>query len=217
MTNQKRRKVLIVDDHPLLREGISALINSQPDLVVCGEAEDPDQAMAAISQTKPDLILVDLSFKTGNGFDLLKELSLKHSDIPSLVLSMHDEQTHGERVLRFGARGYIMKTEAPDVVIEAIREVLKGKVYLSAAVRDLIVMRVATGRSSDDFRSPSVLSARECEIFQLVGRGKTSQEIAQLLHVSRKTVDAHKDSIRKKLGLENSHQLICKAAEYIKS
>ena len=209
-------RIMIVDDHPLMREGIANLLQTQSDFVVSGEAADAAQAIDLIRRGRPDIILVDLSLKDSSGFDLLKQLVQTQPDLPALVVSMHDENLHAERAIKTGARGYVMKTEPPEHLIRAIREVLAGKIHVSETLRDRLVKDIWRGDTKEPSSRPA-LSDRELEVFCMIGEGKTSREIAEALHVSPKTVEAHREHIKKKLGLANSPQLMRKAVEYVQA
>jgi DNA-binding NarL/FixJ family response regulator len=202
-----QKKILVVDDHPILREGLLQSINRQPDLAVCGEAENAAQALGAISKLKPDLVLVDISMPGKSGFELVKDLQTIHPELAVLVLSMHDESLYAERVLRAGARGYIMKHERPKKLLEAIRHVLAGKTYVSEKMAARI-LDVFSGRRPLSATAPlERLTDREFEVLHMIGRGKNSHEIARELHLSVKTVDAHRTHPKEKLKLKNSLQL----------
>jgi len=202
-----RKRILVVDDHPIFREGLLQSINRQSDLMVCGEAANADQALGAISKLKPDLLLVDIGLPGKSGFELVKDVRTVHPEIPVLVLSMHDESLYAERVLRAGARGYVMKHEPPGKLIEAIRTVLSGKAYVSEKMAARI-LDVFSGRRPKGSSVPlERLTDREFEILELIGRGKSSHEIAKALHLSVKTVDTHRTHLKGKLNLKSALQL----------
>lgn len=201
----------MVDDHPLLRQGIAQLIDQQPDLVTCGEAEDRAGALRALEQLTPDLAVVDLSLKEDRGLELIRDCKALYPSLPILVLSMHDEQFYAERALRAGARGYIMKREASEKVLEAIRYVLQGGVFVSDAVAGTILDKVA-GESEAGAKSPwSKLSDREMDVFLLIGKGYGSQQIAKRLNISVKTVETHRANIKVKLHLNSGEELLQQA------
>ena len=207
-------KLLIVDDHPLVRSGIQAIIQMEPDLTVCGEAEDHDEAMAAIAKHGPDLVLVDISLKKGNGLNLLKEIRLHHPDILTLAVSMHDEFTYAARCLKAGAKGYIMKQAGTEKILEAIRSVLDGKTFLSEEMTQTAVDQLG---SEIPAGSPmEILSNRELELFQLTGQGKEITEIAKLMNISPRTVEVHRSHIKKKLGLRTSTDIFQTSYEWLK-
>jgi len=206
-----KKRILLVDDHPLLRQGIGQLINEQTDLMVCAEAEDRAGAMVAVEKTGPDLALVDLSLKEDRGLELILDCRARFPELLILVLSMHDEQFYAERVLRAGARGYIMKREASEKVLEAIRQVLKGGVFVSNSVSARILDKV-TGQSepAGPFRW-SKLSDREMDVFLLIGKGYGTQQIAKRLNISVKTVETHRANIKMKLQLSSGEELLQQA------
>jgi DNA-binding NarL/FixJ family response regulator len=202
-----RKRILVVDDHPILREGLLQLINMQPDLMVCGEAENASQALHALSTLKPDLVLVDISIPGRSGFELVKDIQAMHPEVPVLGLSMHDELLYAERLLRAGARGYIMKREHPEKLVEAIRHVLGGKTYVSEKMAARILDAFSGHRAPKGDVPLEQLTDREFEIFHLIGLGKSSQEIARDLHLSVKTVDTHRTHLKEKLKLKSTLQL----------
>jgi len=202
-----RKRILVVDDHPILREGLTQLINIQPDLMVCGEAENASQALSALSTSKPDLVLVDISIPGRSGFELVKDIQAMHPEIPVLGLSMHDELLYAERLLRAGARGYIMKRERPEKLVEAIRHVLGGNTYVSEKMAARILDAFSGHREPKGDVPLERLTDREFEIFHLIGLGKSSQEIARDLHLSVKTVDTHRTNLKEKLKLKSTLQL----------
>jgi DNA-binding NarL/FixJ family response regulator len=203
-----KSRILIVDDHPLLREGIARLINDQPDLMVCGEAEAPARAITLAETARPDLVIVDISLKDQSGLELIKDLKSRCPDLLMLALSVHDESIYAERALRAGARGYVMKREASEKVLEAVRSVLTGQVYTSGNVAAGIMDKL-TGYSAGPVRSVlDVLSDREMEILMWIGKGYGSNQIAKQLHISVKTVEAHRANIKLKLNLPSSGELL---------
>lgn len=203
-----KRRVLIVDDHPLLREGIARVINDQPDLMVCAEAEDRAGALAGAETTQPDVAVMDISLRDQNGLELIKDFRVRFPHVVILALSVHDESFYAERALRAGARGYVMKREASEKVLEAIRSVLEGKVYTSAKVAAAILDKV-TGFTAGPKRSElGVLSDREMEVFMWIGKGYGSNQIARQLHMSVKTVETHRANIKLKLKLSSGNELL---------
>src|SRR5579859_4429256 len=193
-------KVFLVDDHPLVRDGVAAIINQQPDIEVCGEAETAAEALSGISATKPDVVIVDISLANGSGLDLVKDLKAGELGLRSLVLSMHDEALYAERSLHAGARGYIMKREAAKKVVEGIRAVHSGQLYVSDKISSLMAEKFAEGRTMVE--SPlEKLSDRELEVFQLLGKGMSTRQISDHLHVGFKTVQAYCARIKDKLHL----------------
>jgi DNA-binding NarL/FixJ family response regulator len=206
--NHAKRRILLVDDHPLLRQGIGQLINEQPDLMVCGEAEDRASALQAAESTRPELAVVDISLKSQHGLELIKDFKVRFPGLLMLVLSMHDESFYGERALRAGARGYIMKREASEKVLEAIRHVLGGGVYASNRITGNILNKVTGWAGTSARPSLSVLSDRELEVLMLIGKGNGSRQIAKQLNLSVKTIEAHRANIKLKLNLESSHEVL---------
>lgn len=202
-----RKRILIVDDHPMTRYGIAQLINQQGDLEVCGEEDSAQRALAAIKTAKPDLVLADLKMPGKSGLQLITELKAQHPGVAVLVLSMHDEEVYAERILRSGGNGYLMKSAGGEKLLEAIRCVLSGQVYVSEKMSSRIV-DVFAGRRSDSAHSTmSMLSEREFEIFELFGQGMTTSEIARHLHISGKTVETHRLHIVQKLKLQGTSDL----------
>lgn len=203
-----KRRVLLVDDHPVLCEGLAQRINEEPDLEVCGQARDAHAALEAIEKLRPDIAIVDISLGEGNGVELVKDVKVRHPDLPTLVLSMHDEALYAERSLHAGAKGYVMKQEQTAVLLHAIRQVLLGQVYLSEKVKNAIVNRM--GGNAPEGKITSVaqkLSDRELEVFQLIGDGYATHEIARRLHLSTKTVASHREHIKLKLNLKTGEEL----------
>jgi DNA-binding NarL/FixJ family response regulator len=198
-----KRRVLLVDDHPIVRERLGELISQESDLMVCGEAVDGHGALAQVEETHPDVAIVDISLKDTYGIELIKDLKIRYPRLPVLVLSMHEESLYAERALRAGARGYLNKQEATSKVISALRQVLAGQVFVSEAMTAGILRKVASGRSLSPMEGGApidVLTDRELEIFQLLGQGKSAREVALSLHISVKTVEAHRDHIKQKLN-----------------
>jgi DNA-binding NarL/FixJ family response regulator len=208
-------RVLIVDDHPLVREGLAARIQRESDLTVCGEAEDISHTLALVKSTHPDLVIVDLSLKSGQGLELIKRIPSCSENTKTLVCSMYNESLYAERALHAGALGYINKQEMSEKIIEAIRHVLQGKIYLSPCMTARLLQQ-AIGSSPQRIRSPvEALSDRELEIFKLIGQGKTARQIADELHLSVKTIDTHRENIKKKLHLRNATELSCEAIQWV--
>jgi len=210
-----KKRIFIVDDHPMMRDGLRQLIGNEADLEVCGEAEDAPQAVDQIAQLKPDLAIVDISLRTTSGLELIKDLQARQSEVPVLVISMHDESLYTERVLRAGGRGYIMKQEGGRKIMEAIRRVIEGRTYVSEKMASTIV-DIFSGRRIE--ASPvEKLSDREFEVFQLIGRGLSTKELADRLHVSVKTIEVHRVNIKQKLGMQTAPELIRFAVRWVES
>jgi len=212
-TNQDKAKVLIVDDHAIVRQGLAELINDQPDLMTCGEAESPPQALKVLSEVKPDVAIVDVTLASGDGIELCRQIHEQWPSVGILVLSMHDESLYAERVLRAGARGYIMKQAPQDAVMTAIRRVLKGETYLSDAMASKLLRSFSGSRSTADVPPLERLSDRELQIFRMIGQGRSVKDIADELFLSPKTVETHKEHIKQKLNLQSSNDLLRYAIE----
>jgi DNA-binding NarL/FixJ family response regulator len=203
-----KTRIFIVDDHPLLRRGLAELINREADMMFCGEAEDSPSAMKAISQIKPDLVIVDISLKGYNGIELIKNIKAFDSKIQVLVLSMHDESIYAMRVLKAGAKAYVMKQEVVDKVMEAVRRIRSGKVFVSERVASRMLDQVVVGGDPSPDSPVDLLSDRELEIVNMIGSGLPTREIAAKLHISIKTVESHRARIKEKLDLQNAIQLV---------
>jgi DNA-binding NarL/FixJ family response regulator len=200
--------IFIVDDHPLLRRGLAELINREPDMVFCGEAEDSPSAMKQIIQIKPDLVIVDISLKGYNGIELIKNIKAFDQKIQVLVLSMHDESIYAMRVLKAGAKAYVMKQEVTEKVMDAVRRIRAGKVFVSERVASRMLDQVVVGGDPTSDSPVDILSDRELEIVSMIGSGLPTREIAGKLHISIKTVESHRARIKEKLNLENAIQLV---------
>jgi DNA-binding NarL/FixJ family response regulator len=210
----KKYRVLLVDDHPIVRQGLALLIDREPDLCVCGEAEGAHSAFHAITTLCPDIVVLDISLSGPDGLDVLKELRLKTSSLPVLILSMHDESIYAERAMRAGANGYIMKQEATEKVLVAIRRILQGDVYLSDRLTTTMLQHYVRG-SSPSKLSPLVnLTDRELEVFRLIGEGHATRQIADELHLSVKTIESYQAHIKEKLALRNARELVQHAIEW---
>jgi len=201
------KKILIVDDHPMLREGLRGMLKGEPDLRICAEAESAHQAMELLKTLAPDLVLLDITLPGKSGLELIKDIKVMYPLLPMLVLSMHDESLYAERVLRAGAGGYITKQQRPEALISAMRQVLAGRTYVSDQISEKILKRMS-GRPVMTTSPLEVLTDREFEIFQLIGEGDTTAQIAKNLHLSPKTVAVHYANIRRKLKLATYPDLI---------
>lgn len=211
-----RRKILIVDDHPMLREGLAQVIKQQPDLEVCCQAADAREALGRLAKGKADLAIVDLSLEGKSGLELIKDLRALQPDLPALVVSMHDESVYAERALRAGARGYVMKKAGGEALLAAIRTVLAGKVYVSADVASHLIGTVG-GWDARKRLSVDSLTDREFEVLTLIGEGMGGKDIAARLGISLKTVDVYRQRVREKLHLEDSTALIQHAVRWVES
>ncbi len=213
----QKQRILIVDDHPIVREGLTTIINEQTDLVVCGEAEDAQTALEAVGTLRPDLMIVDVSLKGINGIELVKLIQRRYEKIPILVLSMHDESLYVERVLRAGARGYIMKQEGTEKVVTAIHKILGGDIYVSEAMRKKLLRTFQESQPETSGPSFDRLSDRELEVFRLIGQGYGTRQIADTLHVSVKTVNTYRQHIKEKLKFETGSELLRHAILWVQS
>jgi len=214
-TNKKR--VLIVDDHPILRKGLSMMINQEPDLVVCGEAEDAHKAMELIERVKPDMVIVDISLPGVDGVELLKNIRTRFGDLPALVVSMHDESLFAERALRAGARGYIMKQEALDDVLTAIRRVLNGEIFVSSKITTRMLEKLVEADVRKGNSPLDLLSDRELTVLRLIGQGLGTRQIADNLHLSVKTIESYRMHLKEKLKLTSGTDLLKYAIQWVQN
>jgi DNA-binding NarL/FixJ family response regulator len=210
-------RVLLIDDHPILRKGLAELINQEPDLTVCGEAEEAPKAFEAVGVLNPDVAVVDIPLKGGNGLELIKNIKARWPDLPLLVLSMHDETLYAERALRAGSLGYIMKEEAIEKVLTAIRQVIAGEIFLSEKMKGRMLNQLVGGRIKQGSSSIDNLSDRELEVFRLIGEGRGTRQIAEELRLSVRTVEAYREYIKDKLNLKNGTELVQHAFQYVHS
>ena len=214
--SKPKAQVMLVDDHPMMRHGMAMLINMEPDLEVSAEAGDGKEALSILKKdVRVDIVLLDVTLKTVSGFEVIKNIHLFNPMLPVLFVSMHDEAVYAERALRAGARGYVMKQEPGEVVVSAIREVLKGNVYLSAKMQAKLLNRMVTGHSEPE-QTINSLTPSEFEVLNLIGSGHSSQEIATLLNRSIKTIETHRFNIRAKLNLKDSAELIRYVANWVR-
>lgn len=210
----QKLKVFLVDDHPIVRQGLAQMINREPDLTVCGEAQEAASVLQAISTERPDILIVDISLVGPDGLELVKTIRLRHLSLPVLILSMHDEAIYAERALRAGANGYIMKHEAAERVLVAIRQVLNREIYVSERVASRILHHYITGSPAAGQSPLADLSDRELEVFRLIGEGHSTRAIAEELHLSVKTVESHQAHIKDKLSLKNGRELVQHAIQW---
>lgn len=210
----KKQTILIVDDHPIVRRGLSQLIDHEPDIQVCGEAESVDEAFELVRTLRPDLAVVDISLKNSHGIELIAQIKTSHPEVKVLVWSMYDEKLFAERVVRAGAMGYIDKQQSIENVVDAIRQVLTGEMYLSSQMTRRILQRVGGQRPLEDDPVGS-LSNRELEVFEMIGRGMATREIARKLDLSPKTIEAHREKIKTKLNLKNAAALSQRAVQWV--
>jgi DNA-binding NarL/FixJ family response regulator len=216
-SSEKKTRVLIVDDHPMMREGLASLLGTQPDLEVCGDAETAAQALEMIPRCRPAIVIADITMPGKSGIELIKDIAAMYPEVATLAVSMHDESVYAERVLRAGARGYIMKKEGGKRILEAIRKVRDGEVAVSEKMSAQI-LRIFSGRPGGDEGSPvRQLTDREFEVFELIGRGLGTAQMAAELHLSAKTVEVHRAHIREKLQIRSGTELIAYAARWAES
>jgi len=208
------KKILLVDDHPLVRQGVATLVGQEDGLEICCEAADAHEALKGMERCRPDLALVDLTLKDRSGLELIKDMQVRFPDVKILVLSMRDEGFYAERVLRAGARGYITKEEGPRKVIEGIRKVLAGQIYISERMATKVMAKIIGGAEPGE-SAVDELTDRELEIFELIGKGLATREVAAQLHISPKTVDSHREHIKRKLKLDTAADLSRHAIQWV--
>jgi DNA-binding NarL/FixJ family response regulator len=213
-TATEKKRILLVDDHEIVRRGIASLFDAQPEFEIVGEADDVDSAVAAVEHNKPDLVLLDLSLKTGDGLEVLRRLRIEHPHVLTLVLSMYDEAIYAERALRAGAKGYVRKVDVAQTIMAAIRKVLAGQVYVSDTVASKMLTQLSAGRQSAASMPTERLSDRELQVLRCIGRGLSNREICDELFISAKTVESHREHIKDKLGLASSGDLLRYAIEF---
>ena len=204
----KATRVLLVDDHPIVRDGLAEAINHEPDLSVCATAEERQEALQAVERTKPDLVIVDLMLKSSSGLELIKDIHSRWPRLLILVVSMHDETLYAERVVRAGARGYITKQQATRDILSAIRRVLAGGIYLSEKTASTVLGRLTSQPQAPADSIADLLADRELQVFEMTGRGLTTREIAEQLRIDMKTVDTYRTRIKEKLNLESTSELL---------
>jgi DNA-binding NarL/FixJ family response regulator len=208
-------RVFVVDDHPIVRQGLAQMINREPDLTVCGEAEQAASALQAIVSERPDILILDISLGGPDGLELLKNVRTRYPALPVLILSMHDESIYAERALRAGANGYIMKHEAAERVLVAVRQILNREIYVSERVANRILHHYISGTSTMKQSPLADLSDRELEVFRLIGEGHSTRTIADELHLSVKTVESYQAHIKDKLSLKNGRELVQHAIQWV--
>jgi len=211
-----KRRIFIVDDHAMFRDGLRRLIDLEPDLTVCGDVPDAASGLNGIRESAPDLVIVDISLDTTSGIDLIKAVKRDHEDMPVLVVSMHSESLYGDRALRAGSMGYVMKSEPATTVVAAIRKVLSGNVHMSETMATMVVSKFVKGET-DQIPSPlEALSDREMEVFRMLGQGKGTREIAQEMNVALPTISSFKNRIKEKLAFKNSTEMILYALQWFR-
>jgi len=215
--NEIKTQILLVDDHPVVRDGLTTIINHQQDLNVCGGADDAHQTMKAIAKLKPDIIVVDISLKNSDGIELTKSIKTKYPKLPVVVLSVHDESIYAERALRAGARAYLMKEVVSENIVHAIRTVLKGEIYVSDTISKKLLQKIAGDKTDKAATSIENLSDREFEIFRLIAEGLKASQIAKNLHLSVKTVETYRGRLKEKLNLDSATELLQYAIKWAKS
>ncbi|MHC4167292.1 MAG: response regulator [Planctomycetota bacterium] len=214
---ENKTRILIVDDHPIVRQGLAELVNHESDLVVCGQAEDSHEAIKAIKDLSPTMAIIDISLKETSGLELIKDIHSQCPDLPVLALSMHDEMLYAERALRAGAMGYIMKQEATENVIVAVRRILGGEIYVSNRMAARMVRKLVTGQIEPSTSQVESLSDRELEVFHLIGKGHGTRQISERLHLSVKTIETYRAHIKEKLNLADAAELLQYAIQWVSS
>lgn len=209
------KRLLIVDDHPIFRQGVSQLIAQLPSVTICGQADNALNALAAMRQQRPDVVLLDVSMPGTNGIELIKVMLAEQPRLIILMLSMHDESVYALRALRAGAKGYVMKQQALDHVLDALRKVISGGIYVSPRFGEKLIFKAIQGSNGDMGSPVDTLSDRELEVLQLFGRGKSTREIAEALHLSIKTIETHRAHIKEKLGLKSAVEMVKFAIEWV--
>lgn len=220
MKNRKNAvRIVIVDDHPIVRQGLKKVIEKESDMLVCGEAGTANEAVSVIAREKPDIVVADISLDgEASGLDLVRAITERFPEVSSLVLSMHDESVYAERAIRAGARGYITKNDGPSNIVHALRSVLKGEIYLSGAMSARLISKLFHGNQSETPRSiVETLTDRELEVFQLIGNGFSTGEIARRLNLSPHTIETHRKNIKDKLGLSSGSELNKQAIQWVLS
>lgn len=208
-------KLIIIDDHPLMRKGLAMTLEAEPDLTMAGQASSAEEGLEALEEHDPDLAIVDISLPGMSGLELIKHMHARKPDLGILVVSRHDESLYAERAIRAGARGYVMKLEAGQVIVKAVRRVLSGGIYVSEEINERLLMGMVTGRKTLAQSPLEVLSDRELEVFELTGRGSSTREIAEQLHLSVKTVESYRARIKTKLNLNTAAELMQHAVQWV--
>lgn len=211
----RRTRILLVDDHPMVRERLADVINEEPDLTVCGEAESLPEAIQTIKTARPDLAIIDITLRNSNGLELIREIKARWTRLRMLVVSMHDESLYAERVIRAGALGYITKQEATRNILQAIRRVLEGNIYVNDRIATQLIRRLATPGAEADTTPTELLTERELQVFELTGHGLDTRQTAQRLHIGVKTVETYRLRIREKLELSEPNQLLQAAIAWV--
>lgn len=209
------KKIMLVDDHPLMQQGLSVTLNSEPDIEVAWVASSAEEALGELHDNKPDLVVTDISLPGMSGLELVKSVGAMYPGVRTLVVSRHDESLYAERAIRAGARGYIMKLEAGDVIVKAVRRVLNGGIFVSEEINERLLLSMAAGKSFASNSPFDLLSDRELEVFELTGKGQTTRDIAERLHLSVKTVESYRARIKEKLQLTSAAELVQHAVQWV--
>ncbi len=212
-----KKKVLIVDDHPLMRKGLALTLSMEGGLDVCAQAESAEDALDQLEETNPDVAVVDISLPGMSGLELIKHLQVFNPDLRIIVVSRHDEALYAERAIRAGARGYVMKLEAGEVIVDAVNKVLMGGIYVSPEINERLLMGMLSGKNTSTNSPLELLSDRELEVFELTGQGMATRDIAERLHLSVKTVESYRARIKNKLDLSNATELLQHAVQWVES
>ncbi|HTA30965.1 MAG TPA: response regulator transcription factor [Candidatus Cybelea sp.] len=215
-SSPEKSRILIVDDHPLFCEGLRRMLDRHPSLSVCGQVPDADSVLKSVAELKPDLVLMDISLEGTNGIDVTKSLKAKYPELPILVVSMHDEALYAERALRAGAQGYIMKNQPIQIVRDAIFKVLGGDIFLSEKMSTSVLAKLLLGKEDEAMSSVKQLSDRELEVFQMLGEGKSSRQIAEALNLTIPTIHSFRNRIKEKLQFKNSTELVLHAMQWVR-
>ncbi len=208
-------RIYIVDDHPLVRQGLAQIIEKEADMEVCGEAENSPGAMKGVGETNPDVVIVDISLQGNNGLELIKNIKAVYENIPILVFSMHDETIYAQRALRAGAKAYVMKKEPSTKIVDAIHRITKGEIFVSPSVADQVLHQIVNGPNNVSTSPIDRLTDRELEVVQLIGRGLSTREIADSLNLSVKTIESHRAHVKEKLNLRNATELVQFSVQWV--
>jgi DNA-binding NarL/FixJ family response regulator len=216
-TNEKKTQVFIVDDHPVIRDGLFTIINHEQDMIVCGEAEDAHNALKAVTELKPDIVIADMSLKNSDGLELTKNIKARYPRLPVIIFSVHDEFIYAERALLAGAKGYLMKDSLSENIVKGIRTVLKGEIFVSDAISNKFLHKIASDKAGKAKTPIESLSDRELEIFRLIGEGYKASQIAKQLYLSAKTVETYRARIKEKLNLDSAGKLLQYSIKWAKN
>ncbi len=217
MGHQFKKNIIIVDDHPMMRKGLASTIETEPGYEIVGQFEKAEDVMNMIDSLEPDLIVADVSLPGMNGIEMVKNLIFQYPDLKILMVSRHEESLYAERALRAGAKGYVMKFESSDVLMKAVRKILNGGIYVSEEISEKLLMNAMSGKSAVSESPVELLSDRELEVFELIGRGRSSNEIAEQLHLAVKTIETYRSRIKEKLNFKNSTELVFHAVKWVEN